>query len=81
MTSNVLKSWMMSLNVHFISQEQKVLCIMDNYATHSLKHVGRGESFVYSTLQLSNIIISFLPPIVTSVVQPLDQGIIALSIQ
>ena len=77
MTSNVFESWMMSLNVHFKSQKWKVLLIMDNYATHSLKHVGRGESFGFSTLQLSNITIVFLPPNVTSVVQPLDQGIIA----
>ena len=50
---------------------------MDNYATHSLKHVGRAESFDFSTLQLSNIIIVFIPPNVTSVVQLLDQGIIS----
>ena len=66
----------MSLNVHFKSQKEKVFLIMDKCATHSLKHVGRGESFGSSTLQLNNIIIAFLPPYVTSVVQPLDQGII-----
>ena len=44
---------------------------MDNRATHSLKHVGRGESFDFSTLQLSNITIDFLPPNVTNVVQTL----------
>jgi hypothetical protein len=65
---------MMSLNVHFKSQKQKVFFIMDNSATHALKHFGRGESFGFPTLQLSNIIISFLPPNFTSVIQPLDQG-------
>jgi hypothetical protein len=58
MTSNVLASWMMSLNVDLNSQKHKVLLIMDNYATHSLKLVGRGESLGLSTLQLSNITIS-----------------------
>ena len=38
----VFKNWMMSLNVHLKSQKQKVLLIMDNCATHSLKQVGRG---------------------------------------
>jgi hypothetical protein len=53
---------MMNLNVHFKSQKWKMLFIMDNFATHSLKHVCSGESFGFSTLQLSDIIIVFLPP-------------------
>ena len=74
MTSTVFKSCMMSLNVHFKSQKRKVLVITDNYATHSLMYVGRGESFGYSTLRFDNITMAFLRPNVTSVVQPLDQG-------
>jgi hypothetical protein len=50
---------------------------MGNSTTHFLEHVSRGESFGFSTLQLSNCTIAFLPPYVTSIVQPLDQGIIA----
>ena len=38
---------------------QKALLSMNNHATHSLKHVHRGESFGVPTLQLSNIIIVF----------------------
>ena len=44
-TSNVFEGWMMSLNVHFKTEKRKVILIMDNYVSHSLEHVGRGESF------------------------------------
>jgi hypothetical protein len=47
MTSNVFENWMMSLNVHFKSQKRKLILILDNFATHPLKHVGRGESFSF----------------------------------
>ena len=50
MASTVFESWMMSLDVHFKSQKWKVLLNKDNYATYFLKHVGRGESFGFSTL-------------------------------
>ena len=69
MTSNVFKSWMISLDVHFKSQKQKVLLIMDNFVAHSLEHIGRHESFGFSTLKLSNITIALLPPNVISVVR------------
>jgi hypothetical protein len=48
---------MMSLSVHFKFQNWKVLLMVDNFATQSLKLVGRGESFGFSTLQMSNVII------------------------
>ena len=70
MAYDVFESWMTSLNVYFKNQRRKVLSIMDNFATH----VGRGESFGFSTLKLSDITISIRPSNVTSVVQPLDQG-------
>ena len=50
MTSHVFESWMMSLNVNFKSQKQKVLLIMNKYVTHPLEYVGRDESFGIPTL-------------------------------
>ena len=54
--------WMMA-SVYISNVKSKnVLLIMGNFATHSLKHVGKGESFSLSTLQLTNICIAFIPP-------------------
>ena len=68
MPSNIFESWMMSLNVHFNSQKRKMFLIMDNFATHYPNHIDKGESFGFSTLQLRNITIDFLPCNVTNVV-------------
>ena len=42
---------------------------MDKLVTHSLEDVGRDKIFGFPTLQLSSVIVFFLPPNVTSVVQ------------
>ena len=54
MKSYVFESRMMSLDIHFKSQKWKALSTMNNYATHSLKHVDRGESSGFPTLHLIN---------------------------
>jgi hypothetical protein len=46
---------------------------MDNRGTHSLKHVARSESFGFQPCRRAKLMLSS----VTSVVQPLDHGIIA----
>ena len=60
-----------------ILKVEGTLIMNKKIATHSLKHVGMGEAFGFSTLQLSSFTLSFLPTNATNVVQPLDQGIIA----
>ena len=50
--------------------------ILDNASSHIVSFSKVGKSRGFSTLELSNTTLEFLPPNVTSVVQPLDQGII-----
>jgi hypothetical protein len=49
----------------------------DNASSHVISFAKVGKSCGFSTLELSNMTLVFLPPNVTSVVQPLDQGTIA----
>ena len=51
--------------------------ILDNASSHVVSSTKVGKSCGFSTLELSNMTLVFLPPNVPSIVQPLDQGIIA----
>ena len=51
--------------------------ILNNASSHVVSFAKVGKSREFSNLELSNMTLVFLPPNVTSVVQPLDQGIIA----
>jgi hypothetical protein len=50
--------------------------VLDNAPSHVVSSAKIGKSRGFSTLELSNMALVFLPPNVTSVVEPLDQGII-----
>ena len=51
--------------------------ILDNASSHVVGFAKVGKSCGFSTLELSYMTLVFLPPNIQSVVQPLDQGIIA----
>ena len=54
-----------------------MIIILDNSSSHVVSSAKIDKSGGFSTLELSNTNLVFLPPNVTSVNQPLDQGIIA----
>jgi hypothetical protein len=50
---------------------------LDNASSHVVSSAKVGKPRGFSTLELSNMTVVFLPPNVTIVVQPLDQGMLA----
>ena len=77
MEGGIFEAWILQLNNQLKNQNQKVIMILDNASSHVVSFAKVGESRGYSTLELSNMTLVFLPPNVTSIVKPLDQGIIA----
>ena len=63
MKLKLFEEWLQKTNQHFLEQNRKILLFIDNSETHS-------------DIELSNIKVKFLPPNTTSLIQPLDQGII-----
>ncbi|KAL4493006.1 hypothetical protein ABPG72_020785 [Tetrahymena utriculariae] len=63
MTSSLFEEWLKEQNKAFKSKNRNVLLFLDNAKVHP-------------NITLSNIKLEFLPPNTTSLIQPLDQGII-----
>jgi len=64
MTSSIFNQWLMTWDMVLQKDESKILLVVDNCPAHKIQ------------VSLRNIEIYFLPPNLTSTVQPLDQGII-----
>ncbi|XP_003741548.2 tigger transposable element-derived protein 6-like [Galendromus occidentalis] len=66
MTSKIFKTWLSKFNSYIERQNRNVLLILDNAPCHAQR-------------SMSNVKLLFLPPNVTSELQPLDQGVIQSS--
>lgn len=63
MTCKIMESWLIQLNERTKQKKRNILLFMDNATSHP-------------HLNLSNIKLIFFPPNTTSVLQPMDQGVI-----
>ena len=77
MKGDIFEAWILQLNKQMKPQNPKVIIIMDNASSHIISFAKVDKSRGFSALESSNMTLVFLPPNVTSVVQPLDQGIIS----
>ena len=62
MDSTLFEEWVCELDVKFQKENRKIALIIDNCPAHP------------TTADLSNVKLIFLPPNMTSVSQPMDQG-------
>ncbi|XP_062501384.1 tigger transposable element-derived protein 4-like [Corticium candelabrum] len=63
MTKQLFEPWLRKLNAKMLGQKRKIALILDNFSGHP-------------QVALSNVKVFFLPPNTTSIVQPMDAGII-----
>lgn len=66
MTSKIFNSWVQKVDYQMLKRRKKIILLIDNAPCHNLD----------SNLVLQNVAVHYLPPNSTSVLQPLDQGII-----
>ena len=65
MTGVIWLEWLEKLNKQFVAQNRKILLLVDNFSGHKVNPGG-----------YSNIKVHFFPANMTSVVQPINMGII-----
>jgi len=65
MTSDIWRKWLKKVNKQMRHKKRQIVMLCDNCAAHS------------SDVKLTNVKLVFMPPNTTSLIQPLDQGIIA----
>lgn len=68
---------MRKLDRQMAAEQRSILLVMDNAPSHKISGIPTQDMDGFKTIQLDNVLILFLPANTTSVVQPLDAGIIA----
>ena len=64
MTTSLWSSWLSELNSRMVLQKRHILLFVDNATSHRIN------------AELSNTKVVFIPPNCTSVLQPMDQGVV-----
>ena len=77
MNGEVFTHWVKCENRRMALEGRKIIILMDNARRYDIHGHMRTVIGGFNAFVLSNITIIFLPPNVTSVIQPLDQGVIA----
>ena len=76
MTEKVFNDWLTGFNDRIKRRGRKVVLTMDNASAHAIEGGVVEEIMEFSVIRLSNVTIVKLPANTTSVIQPMDQGII-----
>lgn len=63
MTADIMEDWLRALNAKMEKENRNILLFLDNAKSHS-------------HLKLTNIKLAFIPPTTTSILQPINQGVI-----
>jgi hypothetical protein len=77
MNTTVFTGWAQKLNTSMRLAKRNVIVFCDNAASHTVPGAKRTVMHGLHAIKLSNTTICFLPANTTSIIQPLDQGIIA----
>jgi hypothetical protein len=77
MTTKEYSMHIKDLNAEMKRRGRSIVLLGDNVPTHTVEDAEVDEELGFKVIDLSNVKLIFLPANTTSVVQPLDQGIIA----
>ena len=77
MNSKIFNEWALKFNRDMKLQKRTAVLLCDNAASHNLNGYERETMHGLELVKLGNLTVVYLPPNTTSIVQPLDQGIIA----